>query len=175
MYNLYSLLFTVFIFLYFLLVFKGPVCLSFKPCLLNPCGDHEECLEVGELGKYECMCPKFHSKYPNCTKVKSDRESIENDLNKFSKKSTLLSTQQSSKKRIVKSTKQNTWQSTIFMSTKPNLGQDSRSLAILVLMSFFIIITLIGFIFAFYVKLKLLLCLIESKRDPLIKQKTYFK
>ncbi len=55
---------------------KGPVCLTFKPCELNPCGEYDLCLELGELGKYECMCPTYHSKFPYCQNNLKNRSLI---------------------------------------------------------------------------------------------------
>ena len=46
--------------------YSGDLCLSFKPCDLEPCQEGELCYEYGELGHYYCMCNPSTIGYPFC-------------------------------------------------------------------------------------------------------------
>jgi hypothetical protein len=64
--------------------FKGPLCLDYDPCSLNPCQEDEICLEIGEYGQFTCLCPADHQEYPYCRTelIKSNTSLInQNKLN----------------------------------------------------------------------------------------------
>ena len=61
--------------------FKGPLCLQYDPCSLNPCQENEICFENGEYGHYSCLCPIDHKEYPYCLTelIKSNPSIINSD------------------------------------------------------------------------------------------------
>ena len=109
--------------------------MTFKPCELNPC-INAICFELGELGKYECMCTDFKYKYPNCSAQKSPTQNT--------KKSTI---QSYTTKSITKSASNITIQS-IDKSSMFILEQNYRSLINLILISFFNCLIFVGLFYS---------------------------
>ena len=126
---------------------QGPLCLTFKPCELNPC-INAICLQLGELGKYECMCKDFKYKYPNCSAQKSPTQST--------KTSTI---QSYTTKSITKSASNITIESKE-KSSMLNLEQNYRSLINLILISIFNCLIFVALFYSLkFVNFKILLLL----------------